>query len=110
MRKPGEIFSGISGAAANPAMIEIAEKIIDQMEGPFDPSLFVDRYEEALKALIAEKSKGHKPATVAEPEDTNVVDLMAALRASLGGKGKAEKPSKAAKAAPASKTKRRKAG
>ena len=47
---------------------------------------FVDRYEEALKALIDDKRKGHKPAKVAEPEDTNVVDLMSALKASLGAK------------------------
>ena len=69
-------------------MISIAEKIIEQQEGPFDPSQFVDRYEEALKALIEDKKKGHKPAKVAEPDDTNVVDLMSALRASLAGKGK----------------------
>jgi len=89
VRKPDEIFGGISDKAADPAMIAIAEKIIEQQEGPFDPSQFVDRYEEALKALIEDKKKGHKPAKVAEPEDTNVVDLMSALRASLGAKGKA---------------------
>jgi DNA end-binding protein Ku len=66
------------------------EKIMEQQEGPFDPRRFVDRYEAALKALIEAKKKGHKPARVAEPEDTNVVDLMAALRASLGAKDKAE--------------------
>jgi DNA end-binding protein Ku len=88
VRKPDEIFHGIRDKAADPAMISIAEKIIEQQEGPFDPSQFVDRYEEALKALIEDKRKGHKPAKVAEPEDTNVVDLMAALRASLGAKGK----------------------
>jgi DNA end-binding protein Ku len=38
--------------------------------------------------MIAEKEKGAKPVTVEEPEDTNVVDLMAALRASLAGGGK----------------------
>src|ERR1700749_691736 len=111
VRKPEEIFGGISDKAADPAMIAIAEKIIEQQEGPFDPSQFVDRYEEALKALIEDKKKGHKPAKVAEPEDTNVVDLMAALRASLGGKDKASakdaaKPAakgKATKAAPAHK-------
>ena len=70
-------------------MIAIAEKIIEQQEGPFDPSQFVDRYEAALKALIEDKKKGHTPAKVAEPEDTNVVDLMSALRASLSAKGKA---------------------
>jgi DNA end-binding protein Ku len=89
VRKPDEIFGGISDKAADPAMIAIAEKIIEQQEGPFDPSQFVDRYEEALKALIEDKKKGHKPAKVAEPDDTNVVDLMSALRASLGAKDKA---------------------
>lgn len=88
VRKPDEIFADISAAEPDPDMIAIAERIIEQQEGPFDPSLFVDRYEEALKALIADKQKGHKPARVAEPEDTNVIDLMAALRASLGGKSK----------------------
>ena len=107
VRKPDEIFAGISDAKPDPQMIAIAEKIIEQQEGPFDPSRFVDRYEEALKALIEDKKKGHKPAKVAEPDDTNVVDLMAALRASLSGKGgDAEKP--AAKAKPKAKT--RKAG
>ena len=109
VRKPDEIFGGISDKAADPAMIAIAEKIIEQQEGPFDPSQFVDRYEEALKALIEEKKKGHKPAKVDEPEDTNVVDLMAALRASLGARAKAAPKTKSARP-PAAKTKARKAG
>jgi DNA end-binding protein Ku len=110
VRKPDEIFGGISDKAADPAMIAIAEKIIEQQEGPFDPSQFVDRYEEALKALIEDKKKGHKPAKVAEPDDTNVVDLMSALRASLGAKDKAAgKPAskpKAEKAAPKAKARK----
>ena len=102
VRKPDEIFGGISDKAADPAMIAIAEKIIEQQEGPFDPSQFVDRYEEALKALIEDKKKGHKPAKVAEPDDTNVVDLMSALRASLSAKDKgAGKPAEKAKPAKA---------
>ncbi len=100
VRKPDEIFAGISDKAADPNMIAIAEKIIEQQEGPFDPSQFVDRYEEALKALIEDKKKGHTPAKVTEPEDTNVVDLMEALRASLGARGKTP-----AKADPKSKPK-----
>src|SRR5665811_1019835 len=34
-------------------MLEIAEKIIDQHEGRFDPSTFKDRYEDAVRDLIA---------------------------------------------------------
>ena len=100
VRQPDQIFADISDAKLDPAMIAIAQKIIEQQEGAFDPSQFVDRYEEALKALIEDKKKGHKPAKVAEPDDTNVVDLMAALRASLGAKDKAG-AAPAAKAKPA---------
>ena len=86
VRKPDEIFDAISDDKPDAGMIAIAEKIIEQREGPFDPSQFVDRYEDALKALIEDKKKGHKPAKVEEPEESNVIDLMAALRASLAGK------------------------
>ncbi len=77
-------------------MIAIAQKIIEQKDGEFDTNEFTDRYEDALRALIEEKKRGHKITRVEEPEDqTNVVDLMEALRKSLGG-GKAtpaKKPS-----------------
>jgi DNA end-binding protein Ku len=69
-------------------MIAIAEQIITQKEGLFDPSEFTDRYEDALRELIEEKKRGHKLTRVPEPEDVgNVVDLMEALRKSLRGKG-----------------------
>jgi DNA end-binding protein Ku len=103
VRKADDIFGGISEAKPDAGMIAIAEKIIEQREGPFDPSQFVDRYEEALKALIADKQKGHKPVAAEEPADTNVVDLMAALRASLAGKAEkaaAASPAKAEKPKP----------
>src|SRR5665213_3408287 len=76
VRSSAEIFGGISDAKPDAGMIAIAEKIISQQEGPFDPSKFDDRYEKALKALIADKQKGHKPVATEPPEDTNVVDLM----------------------------------
>ena len=112
VRKPDEIFAGITDSKADPAMIAIAEKIIEQQEGPFDPSQFVDRYENALKELIEAKKKGHTPAVVREPENTNVIDLMAALKASLEGKAKAAGKSTAKVTAmkTAAKPKTRKAG
>jgi DNA end-binding protein Ku len=70
----------------DPKMLQIAEKIVDQQSGDFDPSEFRDRYEDALRALIEEKRKGKpvKPAKQAN-DDTKVVDLMAALKKSLEG-------------------------
>lgn len=110
VRSADEIFDAISDAKPDAAMIAIAEKIIEQKEGPFDPSQFVDRYEEALKALIDEKQKGDKVVEAAEPEDTNVVDLMSALRASLAGRSNAEGDAKKAKPAPKRRAKTKKAG
>lgn len=114
VRTSREVFGAISDQAPDPAMVDIARRIIEQKAGPFDPDQFIDRYEEALKALIATKQKGKKPVRAAEPEDTNVVDLMAALRASLDGDGAARRRSATKSQAAAAKTRRapprRKAG
>ena len=69
----------------DPRMLDIAGKIIEQLAGDFDPGEFKDRYEEALRAVIEQKMKGRpvKPS-VQNERDSKVVDLMAALRASLG--------------------------
>ena len=84
VRPPQDFFDPIPDRKPDEKMVDIAERIIEQLEGPFDPTQFDDRYEEALKTLIAEKQKGHKIEKVEEQEDTNVVDLMDALRRSLG--------------------------
>jgi DNA end-binding protein Ku len=100
VRDPAAMFDDIPARKADPKMVAIASKIIEQQEGPFDPSQFTDRYEEALRKLIAEKEKGGKRTVkTEEPQDDNVIDLMDALRKSLGQKGGA-----AAKKAPAKKT------
>jgi DNA end-binding protein Ku len=68
------------------AMLQIAEKIVEQQSGDFDPSEFRDRYEDALRALIEDKRKG-KPVRPTKPanDDGKVIDLMAALKKSLEG-------------------------
>jgi len=74
-------------------MMDIAEKIIAQLEGPFDPDEFRDRYEESLRDLIRRKEKGEKPTVSAPAADpSNVIYLMAALKKSIEGKGAAKKP------------------
>jgi len=85
VRHAADIFDQIPDAAPDPAMIDIARRIIEQKAGPFEPDAFVDRYAEALKALIASKQSGRKPSPTAAPRDTGGEDLMAALRASLQG-------------------------
>ena len=74
-------------------MLEIAEKIIEQQEGKFDPSTFTDRYEDAVRDLIARKKKGQKvtSAPPAAKDAGKVIDLMEALRRSLAGSGNRSK-------------------
>lgn len=95
VRDAKAVFDAIADEAPEAAMISIAERIIAQKEAAFDPTQFKDRYEDALKALIADKQKGHKPQGVTEPPDTNVIDLLAALKASIG-KAPAHRPVAAA--------------
>ena len=91
----------------DPKMLQIAEKIVEQQSGDFDPSEFRDRYEDALRALIEDKRKG-KPVKAQKPaNDDKVVDLMAALKKSLeDGGGRRERAERFV----ASRTKPRKSG
>ena len=88
-------FKDLPSTKPDPKMIEIAEKIIAQQEGPFQPELFEDRYEKALRELIRMKEKGKRPVSVEPPRDTNVIDLMDALRKSLKGKSTTTAPARA---------------
>lgn len=87
VKNPAEVFDRIPDAKPNPQMVDIATRIIEQQEGPFDPSQFNDRYEDALKALIKEKEKGASITAPAEPKEAEVIDLMEALKRSLGQSG-----------------------
>ena len=104
VRDADDYFDDIPAVKADKDMVEIATRIIAQKEAPFDPSQFKDRYDDALRDLIKAKQKGGKGVVeVEEPDDTNVVDLMQALRNSLQGSAGGKK-APAKKAAPKKKT------
>jgi DNA end-binding protein Ku len=106
VRDADDFFDDIPTVKADKDMVDIATRIIGQKEAEFDPSQFKDRYDEALKEMIKAKQKGGKKLVEApEPDDTNVVDLMAALRASLKGSAGGERKKAPAKKAPAAKKK-----
>lgn len=96
-----EFFNSIPASKISADMLQLAEHIIDTKKQTFDPSKFKDRYEDAVKELIAMKTKGRKPAA-SKPDaaPSNVVDLMEALRLSVAGPGPSAKTSKAAGKAP----------
>src|SRR3569623_1214512 len=99
VRGTAEYFGNITVGKPDPEMLELAEKLIEQKVTKFDPKVYEDRYEAALMQMIREKLKGHKPIIAAAPERGNVINLMDALKASLGqakppaaSKSKAEAP------------------
>ncbi|WP_022723783.1 Ku protein [Rhodopseudomonas sp. B29] len=89
LRDEDEYFDDIKTPKVTKDMVELAGHILDSKAAHFDPSKFKDEYETALKALIKRKAAG-KPIKIPEPEEkeSNVVNLMDALKASLKGGGK----------------------
>jgi DNA end-binding protein Ku len=96
VRDMKQFFSEIPAVRMDKEMVEVATKIMAQKEAAFDPDTFEDRYEDALRDLIKRKRKGQDVLEAEEPEEeeSNVIDLMEALQASL------KKKRGAAKAAP----------
>ncbi|HEU4571350.1 MAG TPA: Ku protein [Candidatus Limnocylindrales bacterium] len=66
-----------------PAEMKMAEQLVSAMTGDFDASQYRDEYREALMQVIEAKIEGRETVAPEEPEETNLVDLMAALQASV---------------------------
>src|ERR1700754_1440683 len=115
VNKAASYFRDIGDGTPDDDLLDLAQTLIDKKTGKFDASDFHDRYVDALKDLIERKKKG-KTITIEEdkgsdPRGSNVVDLMAALKKSLGTSGGSDADAKAPakkpgakKAAPAQKT------
>ena len=87
VRDPQEYFDEIQDVKVTKDMLDLARHIVEQKAGRFEPDKFEDQYETALVDLINQKRAG-KPITAKErPRGENVVDLMEALRKSVGGAG-----------------------
>lgn len=122
VRRAQTYFKEIPASKPAKEMLELAGSLIDQKTGPFDASEFHDRYIDALKKLIEKKAKSKGKKVLEDVEEpaaargSNVIDLMAALKQSVGGKsaandsGAKKAPAKtAAKKAPAKKEPTKKA-
>lgn len=103
LRDEADYFDDIPSPRISKDMVDLAAHILGTKSARFDPGAFKDKYEAALQALVKRKAAG-KTIKAPEPaaESDNVIDLMAALRASLG-----RKP--ATRAAPATTARRKSA-
>jgi DNA end-binding protein Ku len=64
--------------------IEMAGRLVDALQGPFEPSGLTDTYRDRLMGLIEAKARGEAPDLPEAPDEPAELDLAAALEASLG--------------------------
>ena len=115
VNKASGFFRDIGDHKPDADLLDMASMLIERKAGEFDPNEFHNRYVDALHRLIEEKQKKKGEKIIEDPDSdagppkgSNVIDLMAALKKSLGdekrGKESASKPkASAGKKAPAKK-------
>jgi DNA end-binding protein Ku len=93
VREAGVYFEDIPDLKLPKEMSELAGHIIDTKASHFDPKKFEDHYENALVELLRQKQAGHviEPVKEAAPPQ-RVINLMDALRASIGTEAAEKKP------------------
>ena len=79
------LFEDVADLQPDPEMVDLAVQLIKRQAGQYDPADLEDRYETRLRAMIDAKlaGEGVEAAEIETPR-SNVVDLMGALKASLG--------------------------
>jgi DNA end-binding protein Ku len=95
VRDERDYFKDVPSPKVPKEMVRIASHILDTKAGHFNPAKFKDEYENALKKLVKRKASG-KPIEIPEeePDESNVINLMDALRRSVEkdkGAGRARK-------------------
>jgi len=93
VRQPKEVFGDIAERKADPKLVTLVQKVIDERSTPWDPSMVSDPVQENLKELIAARQKkkvrARKPKRDEGPEPpSNVVSIMDALKKSISGETK----------------------
>jgi DNA end-binding protein Ku len=99
VRSENEYFDEIQDVKVTKDMLDLAKHIVNQKSGRFEPQKFEDQYETALIDLINRKRNGQPLQRKARPAASNVVDLMEALRRSVGQQASPAKATKKKKAA-----------
>jgi DNA end-binding protein Ku len=63
--------------------MDIAEKLIGNLTASFDPAKYTDTYREALRRIIDDRIAGRQVVSSPDLPESNVIDLMEALKASV---------------------------
>jgi DNA end-binding protein Ku len=78
-----------SGKNLKKTELNLAKTLVENLAAEWDPDKYTDDYQENLMRVIKAKMKGKEAKLVTDerPRDSNVIDLMERLRASLGQSG-----------------------
>jgi DNA end-binding protein Ku len=87
LRDDKAYFDDIPKVEIGKEMLDLALHIIDVKAAKFDPGTFRDAYQDAVVDLIRAKRAGRPAPAPRAPQPSNVVNLMDALRRSLGSEG-----------------------
>ncbi|MBL8658724.1 MAG: Ku protein [Rhodospirillales bacterium] len=98
VRADAPYFEDIGDDPPEPELVELAEQLIEKKSGAFEPASFHDRYQDALLALVQAKIKGEEPVIAKAPERGKVINLMDALKRSVGEIDERKPPAKSAAA------------
>ncbi len=91
LQKPESFFTDVPEVKPEKELLGLAKELIDRKVKPFDPKAFKNQYDIALRELIDAKLEHRKPAEIAEPElGAKVINLMDALKKSVGSSGGAK--------------------
>jgi DNA end-binding protein Ku len=94
VRDQAAYFADIPELKLPTEMKDLAAHIVDSKTIHFEPSQFIDHYETALVELLRAKQAGRVIEPREEPTPQRVINLMDALRASIGAETK-KKPAAA---------------
>ena len=84
LRDAKDYFYDIADVKVEPELLSLAQHILKTKEARFDPTKFVDRYEQAVLEMLKKKQDGLPASTVkAFAPPRAVPDLMEAFRQSL---------------------------
>ena len=84
IRSTKELDLGDEDYDFKPAELKMAQQLVSAMTAEFDPSQYKDEYREALETIIQAKVEGEETVDVEAPEESGkLIDLMAALEASV---------------------------
>jgi DNA end-binding protein Ku len=110
VREPAAYFEDIPDLKLPAEMKQLAAHILDTKAAHFEPTKFTDHYETALVELLRAKQAGRiVEAPKDEPAPQRVINLMDALRASIGAETQ-KKPAAASTKVRAGAGAKRKAG